>query len=95
MEEALYDLVAMRAFVGIDLRVEGAPDETTVCKFRHLLERNKLSKVLLTAVNDQLHRSGIKIAKGAYQGFFGSPHLGCRGTRALAAGLQPVGPYGR
>ncbi len=64
VEEALYDSVAMRTFVGIDLGVEGAPDETTVCKFRHLLERNKLGKVLLTAVNDHLHRSGIKIAKG-------------------------------
>src|SRR5258708_5385281 len=48
VEEALYDSVAMRAFVGIDLGAEGAPDETTVCKFRHLLERNKLGKVLLT-----------------------------------------------
>jgi IS5 family transposase len=64
VEEALYDSVAMRAFVGIDLGVEGAPDETTVCKFRHLLERNKLGKVLLRAVNDHLHRSGIKVAKG-------------------------------
>jgi IS5 family transposase len=64
VEEALYDSVAMRSFVGIDLGVEGAPDETTVCKFRHLLERNKLGKVLLRAVNDHLHRSGIKIAKG-------------------------------
>src|SRR5665811_1834737 len=59
VEEALYDSVAMRSFAGIDLGVEGAPDETTVCKFRHLLERNKLGKVLLTAVNDHLHRSGI------------------------------------
>jgi IS5 family transposase len=64
VEEALYDSVAMRAFVGIDLGVEGAPDETTVCKFRHLLERHKLGKVLLTAVNDHLRRGGIKIAKG-------------------------------
>src|SRR5271154_4852111 len=64
VEEALYDSVAMRSFVGIDLGVEGAPDETTVCKFRHLLERNKLGKVLLTAVNDHLRRGGIKIAKG-------------------------------
>jgi IS5 family transposase len=38
VEEALHDSVAMRAFVGIDLGAEGAPDETTVCKFRHLLE---------------------------------------------------------
>jgi len=64
VEEALYDSVAMRSFVGIDVGIEGAPDETTVCKFRHLLERNKLGKTLLTAVNDHLHRSGIKIAKG-------------------------------
>src|SRR6202050_4611047 len=63
-EEALYDSVAMRSFAGIDLGVEGAPDETTVCKFRHLLERNKLGKVLLPAVNDHLHRRRIKIAKG-------------------------------
>ena len=35
-----------------------------MCKFRHLLERNNLSKVLLTAVNDHLHRSGIRISKG-------------------------------
>jgi len=64
VEEALYDSVAMRSFVGIDLGVEAAPDETTVCKFRHLLERNKLGKVLLTEVNAHLHRNGIKITKG-------------------------------
>jgi IS5 family transposase len=64
VEEALYDSASMRSFVGIDLGVEGAPDETTVCKFRHLLERNQLGKTLLKAVNDHLHRSGIKIAKG-------------------------------
>jgi transposase, IS5 family len=64
VEEALYDSASMRSFVGIDLGVEGAPDETTVCKFRHLLERNQLGKTLLKAINDHLHRSGIKIAKG-------------------------------
>jgi IS5 family transposase len=64
VEEALYDSVAMRSFVGIDLGVEGAPDETTVCKFRHLLERNKLGKTLLKAVNEHLRRSGIKISNG-------------------------------
>ena len=64
VEEALYDSVAMRSVVGIDLGVEGVPDETMECKFRHLLERHKLSKVLLQAVNDHLHRSGIKITTG-------------------------------
>jgi IS5 family transposase len=64
VEEALYDSVAMRGFVGIDLGVEGALDETTVCKFRHLVKRNKLGKTLLKAVNDHLRRNGIKFANG-------------------------------
>jgi IS5 family transposase len=64
VEEALYDSVAMREFVGIDLGSEAAPDETTVCKFRHLLERNTLGKPLLAAVNEHLKRQGIKIANG-------------------------------
>ena len=64
VEEELYDSVAMRSFVGIDLGVESAPDETTVCKFRHLLERAKLGKVLLKAVNEHLRRNGIKISNG-------------------------------
>ena len=36
VEEALYDSRAMRSFVGIDLGREPVPDETTVCRFRHL-----------------------------------------------------------
>lgn len=64
VEEALYDSAAMRSFVGIDLGVEAAPDETTVCKFRHLLERNKLGKTLLKAVNEYLRTNGIKISNG-------------------------------
>jgi len=64
VEEELYDSAAMRKFVGLDLGVEGAPDETTICKFRHLLERNKLGKTLLRAVNEHLHRSGIRITNG-------------------------------
>jgi IS5 family transposase len=51
VDETLYDSTSMRQFAGIDLGVEGAPDETTVCKFRHLLERHKLGKKLLVSVN--------------------------------------------
>lgn len=64
VEEALYDSAAMRAFAGIDLGSEAAPDETTICKFRHLLERNKLGKRLLAAVNEYLRIHGFKIANG-------------------------------
>jgi len=44
VEEALYESNSMREFVGIDLGHERAPDETTVCKFRHLLERHELGR---------------------------------------------------
>jgi len=44
VEEALYDSATLRQFVGIDLGAEPVPDETTVCKFRHLLEANHLGK---------------------------------------------------
>jgi IS5 family transposase len=42
VEEALYESVSLRGFVDIDLGREPAPDETTVCKFRHLLEEHQL-----------------------------------------------------
>lgn len=64
VEEALYDSAAMREFAGIDLGREAAPDETTVCKFRHLLERHKLGKELFSAVNQHLKSQGIKVARG-------------------------------
>ena len=44
VEEALYDSAGMRQFVGIDLGREPVPDETTVCKFRHLLEEHELGE---------------------------------------------------
>jgi IS5 family transposase len=64
VEEAPYDSTAMREFVGVDLGSEAAPDETTVCKFRHLRERAKLGKSRLAAVNEHLQAQGIKIANG-------------------------------
>ena len=51
MEEALYDSTVMRQFVGIDLGQEPVPDETTMCKFRHLLEEHSLGKQILETVN--------------------------------------------
>jgi IS5 family transposase len=64
VEEALYDSAAMRRFVGIDLGQEGAPDETTVCKFRHLLEKHGLAGQLFAAVSEHLKRHGMKLSQG-------------------------------
>jgi hypothetical protein len=38
-EEALYDIISTRTFAGIDLGRARVPDETTICKSRHLLEK--------------------------------------------------------
>ena len=63
-EEALYDSRAMRSFVGIDLGQEPVPDETTICKFRHLMERHNLGDALFHKVNDYLAENGMKVARG-------------------------------
>jgi len=64
VEEALYDSAAMRAFVGIDLGREPAPDETTVCKFRHLLEHHGLGRQLFEQVGRYLQAQGLKVSSG-------------------------------
>ena len=64
VEEALYDSRAMRSFVGIDLGREPAPDETTVCKFRHLLETHNLGDRLFQLINEYLEENGLKVSTG-------------------------------
>ncbi len=64
VEEALYNSLTMRQFVGIDLGRERAPDETTVCRFRHLLERHDLGSRLFEAVHRHLEAKGLKISTG-------------------------------
>lgn len=64
VEEALYDSAVMRGFVSIDLGREPVPDETTVCKFRHLLEEHQLGGQMLEAVNLHLQSRGVRITTG-------------------------------
>ena len=64
VEEALYDSLAMRRFVGIDLGREPVPDETTVCRFRHLLEEHDLGRQLFDEVQRHLADKGLKVATG-------------------------------
>jgi IS5 family transposase len=64
VEEALYDSRSMRRFVGIDLGREPVPDETTVCKFRHLLEAHNLGDQLFVLINEYLHENGLKVSTG-------------------------------
>ncbi len=64
VEEALYESNSMRAFVGIDLGRERVPDETTVCKFRHLLEKHRLGKRIFKAINTHLAQPGMTVGRG-------------------------------
>src|SRR6266571_2241254 len=51
-------------FVDIDLGCEAVPDETTVCKFRHLLEQHGLGEQILGSVNLHLQAKGVRITTG-------------------------------
>lgn len=64
VEEALYDSRALQTFVGIDLGKEPVPDETTICKFRHLMERHNLGDRLFQLVNEYLAENGLKVSRG-------------------------------
>ena len=64
VEEALYDSRAMRQFVGIDLGREPVPDETTICKFRHLLEAHQLGEQLFALIRTYLAEQGLQISRG-------------------------------
>ena len=65
VEEALYDSQAMRRFMDIDLGREPVPDETTVCRFRHLLEAHDLGQQLFDEVQRHLASKGVKVATKA------------------------------
>jgi IS5 family transposase len=64
VEEAFYESATLRRFAGVDLGVAPAPDETTVLRFRHLLEKHDLCGAMLDAVNLHLEAKGIRIATG-------------------------------
>jgi IS5 family transposase len=63
-EELLYESPAVRRFVGVDLGIASAPDETTILRFRHLLEKHDLGGLMLEVVNVHLESRGIKIQTG-------------------------------
>ncbi len=65
MEDAIYDSQAIRRFIGIDLSREGAPDATTLLKFRRLLETQHLTKTIFNAINLHLSQQGLLMLEGS------------------------------
>ncbi len=64
MEEALYEIPLLRQFVGIDLGRDFVPDETTILKFRRLLERHHLAQALFDEVHSVLREKGLLLSEG-------------------------------
>jgi len=64
VEEALYDSRAMHHFMGIDLKREPTPGETTFCKFRHLLEAHNLGEQLFVLSMEFLQENSLKVSTG-------------------------------
>ena len=64
MEEALYDTPMFREFAGLDMGEDNLPDESTILRFRHLLERHQLSLQLLATVNATLTAKGLLLKSG-------------------------------
>ena len=58
MEEALHDVPLLREFAGLgwDSRL---PDESTILRLRHLLEKHKLADQILGVINDLLRDKGL------------------------------------
>ena len=64
MEDALYDVNSMARFAGIDLASDPVPDESTILKFRHLLEKHDLTAKLLEATCEYLEENGLMLREG-------------------------------
>ena len=64
MEDTLYESESMRRFAGIELGRDSVPDETTILKFRHLLEEHNLAQGIFKEVNGYLKDKGMILKQG-------------------------------
>lgn len=64
MEEALHDMPVYREFAKLDGVLDRLPDESTILRFRHLLEKHDLATDMLRIVNDLLAYKGLLLKSG-------------------------------
>jgi IS5 family transposase len=64
MEESLHDVPLYREFAGLGDAVSRLPDETTILRFRHLMEAHDLAVDMLRVVNDILQAKGLLLRTG-------------------------------
>ena len=64
MEEALHDVSLYCEFARLDPGAMRLPDESTILRFRHLLEERNLSVQLLATINATLAAKGLMLKTG-------------------------------
>jgi IS5 family transposase len=65
MEEALHDIPLYREFAMLGAGMTRLPDESTILRFRHLLEAHGLSARMLATVNEILQAKGLMLKAGS------------------------------
>jgi IS5 family transposase len=63
-EDAIYDSEAMRRFARVELGDDIVPDETTILRFRHLLETHRLTAAIFEAVKELLTAKRLLLKSG-------------------------------
>ncbi len=63
MEEELHERPLYRQFAGLS-GAKRMPDETTILRFRHLLEKHDLAPKILARINQGLSQQGLLLKKG-------------------------------
>lgn len=63
-EDALYDSESMRRFAGIELGEDTVPDESTILRFRHLLEEHRLTERMFAEVRTLLEEKRLLLKSG-------------------------------
>jgi len=63
-EDALYDSESMRRFAGIELAEDVIPDESTILRFRYLLERNGLTEQIFAEIRELLEEKRLLLKSG-------------------------------
>jgi IS5 family transposase len=64
MEDSLYDSESMRRFAQIELQDDAVPDESTILRFRHLLEQHRLSEQIFGLVRGLLESKRLMLKSG-------------------------------
>jgi transposase, IS5 family len=63
-EDAIYDSESMRRFARVELGDDVVPDETTILRFRHLLEQHGLTCAIFEAIGGLLEARGLLLRAG-------------------------------